>query len=263
MICKKCGCELEQNTKICQNCGENIEENNAEEVVNNEVVEEVEENNAEEVVNNEVVEEVSNEPVETEEIKEQVESEEVVENTITSEESQSLDEETTEENSSCEVVDEDKTKFPSDIYSNEFEFTKKDFKKYYAGEFKYRSMGGYITIQILSLFALFIPGVLFAIIYWCISNPITKSSLWKGMLYQNKGNLIIYRFFFTEDTLIIRKNRNEELRINYANFKKIRMNKNGFFFLSKNGDFYLPIEQVKNITEIKEILSKLPNAKIK
>ena len=53
------------------------------------------------------------------------------------------------------------------------------------------------------------PGILFGVIYWFISNPITKSSLWKEVLYDNKGNLPLYRFFFLEDKLVVRRNRVE------------------------------------------------------
>lgn len=166
-------------------------------------------------------------------------------------------------NENCELQEEDKTTFLSDIYSNEFEYTKKIFNRYYKEEFIQRSLAGYIIIQILLLCALTFPGVLFALIFWLISNPLTKSSLWKGIIYENKGNQPIYRFFFTDDKLIVRRNRVEECTIEYKKFKKIVMNKKGILFLSKERDFYLPLEYVKNSKEIAEILGSQKNAKIK
>ena len=49
----------------------------------------------------------------------------------------------------------------------------------------------------------------------------------------------------------------------YSDFKKIIMNKKGIVFLSKKADFYLPIEEVKNVNELKEILRKIKNCKVK
>lgn len=166
-------------------------------------------------------------------------------------------------NENYELQEEDKTTFLSDIYSNEFEYTKKIFNRYYKEEFIQRSLAGYIIIQILLLCALTFPGVLFALIFWLISNPLTKSSLWKGIIYENKGNQPIYRFFFTDEKLIVRRNRVEECTIEYKKFKKIVMNKKGILFLSKERDFYLPLEYVKNSKEIAEILGTQKNAKIK
>ena len=160
-------------------------------------------------------------------------------------------------------VEEDKTNFPSDIYSKEFEYTKKVFNRYYKTEFIQRSLVSYVILQLFTLFPFVFPGVLFAIIYWFVSNPITKSSLWKEVLYDNKGNLPLYRFFFLEDKIVIRRNRVEECSMDYAEFKKIIMNKRGIIFLSKKADFYLPIEQVKNVDELKEILRKIKNCKVK
>lgn len=170
----------------------------------------------------------------------------------------------TETNEKIEkLAEEDRTNFPTDIYSSEFEYTKKIFNIYYKKEFVQRSLVSYIILQILTLCMFTFPGILFAIIYWLISNPITKGSLWRATLYENKGRLPLYRFFFSDDSLIVRRNRNEELVMKYKDFKKIIIDKKGILFLSKKHDFFLPIEEIRNIDEIKEILKVNKNCKVK
>lgn len=161
------------------------------------------------------------------------------------------------------LPEEDKSNFSAAIYTNEFEYTKKVFNRYYRLEFYQRSLVGYIVLQILLLNCFFVPGALFAIIYWCITNPITKRSQWRNFLFDNKGNQPLYRFFFNENTLVVRRNRVEECTMQYKDFKKIVYTKNGIIFLSKTQDFFVPIETLKNKEEVKEILSNAQNVKFK
>ena len=241
MICKVCGHQNESEALFCASCGAKLEEEQkqetSEEIINEEPV--VEEETSEEIINEEPVveEETTQDPI--------------------------IEKEETEEQSSEEKEEEILSHYPSDIFSNEFEYTKKIFNRYYRQEFKSRSLGAYIALQILTLMSFTFPGILFALIYWLVSNPITKSSLWKEVLYENKGNLPIYKFFFKDEELVVRRNRTEECTMKYDQFKKIIMNKNGIVFLSKQRDFYLPIEEVKNVDELKEILKKFKNCKVK
>lgn len=159
--------------------------------------------------------------------------------------------------------EEDKSNFSSAIYTNEFEYTKKIFNRYYRTEFVCRSLAGYIILQIFLLNMLILPGILFALIYWFITNPVTKASQWRHIVFENKGNQPLYRFFFEENTLVVRRNRVEECTMQYKDFKKIVFNKKGLIFLSKTQDFYIPVEEIKNKEEIIEILSKADNVKFK
>ena len=161
------------------------------------------------------------------------------------------------------LPEEDKSNFSSAIYTNEFEYTKKIFNRYYSAEFFSRSLAGYIILQILLLNMLIVPGILFALIYWLVTNPITKASQWRHIIFENKGNQPLYRFFFEENSLVIRRNRVEECTMQYKDFKKIIFNKKGLIFLSKTQDFYIPVEEIKNKEEIIEILSKADNVKFK
>ena len=253
MICKYCNKEIDEGSVFCTYCGKKTSEESTIEVVEEqeEVLEEQEEVAEEQEKVLEEQEEVSNS-----------EDEEGNSEEVSDEEDTKTKEDKSEEVNAI-IPEEDKTNYPSDIYSNEFEYTKTIFNRYYKQEFIQRSLASYIVIQILLLGFFTFPGVLFALIFWLISNPITKSSVWRGIIHENKGNQPIYRFFFTETELIVRRNRCEECCIEYNKFKKIIMNNKGILFLSKKRDFYLPLEYVKNIDEIKEILSTVKKAKIK
>ena len=266
MICKYCNKEIDEGSVFCTYCGKKTSEESIIEVLEEqkEVLEEQEE----------VVEEQEKVLEEQEEVNNS-EDEEGNSEEVSDEEDTETKEDKSEEVNAI-IPEEDKTNYPSDIYSNEFEYTKTIFNRYYKQEFIQRSLASYIVIQILLLGFFTFPGVLFALIFWLISNPITKSSVWRGIIHENKGNQPIYRFFFTETelivkenmdrkkrNLIVRRNRCEECCIEYNKFKKIIMNNKGILFLSKKRDFYLPLEYVKNIDEIKEILSTVKKAKIK
>ena len=217
MICKKCGKEIDNDSKFCTFCGESFEE---------------------ETVNEQPLEEIIVVPAEEEQV------EEVVENKKT-------------------LPEEDKSNFSAGIYTNEFEYTKKVFNEYYRAEFGQRGLAGYIVLQILLLNCFIVPGVVFAIIYWCITNPITKASQWRNFIFANKGRQPLYRFFFNENSLVIRRNRVEECTIPYKDFKKIVFTKKGIIFLSKVQDFFIPVDELKNKNEIIEVLQSAENVKLK
>lgn len=235
MICKKCGKEIETDSKFCTFCGEKIEEV--------------------------VQEELTEQPLKIDQtLKAQADEENnVVEN---------VQEEPTEQPKGFDLEledlpEEDKSNFSSALYTNEFEYTKKIFNQYYKAEFISNSLAGYIVLQILLTNFLFVPGVVFAIIYWCVTNPITKQSQWRNFLFDNNGNQPLYRFFFEENTLVVRRNRVEECTMQYKDFKKIVFTKSGLMFISKKQDFFIPIEEIKNKEEIIEVLSNANNVNFK
>ena len=247
MICKNCGQQNDNDALFCTKCGAKQETEGLSEELKDVLIEVVPEDST-------LSEEGEQKGLETESLEN--EDEPILE--------QETHDEEVEEPKEQETLEEEiLSHYPSDIFSNEFEYTKKIFNRYYSAEFSARSLGAYIALQIVTLIPFVFPGILFAIIYWAISNPITKSSLWKEMLYDNKGNLPIYKFFFKEEELVVRRNRTEECTMQYSQFKKIIMNKKGVLFLSKQRDFYLPIEEVKNVEELKEILKKFKNCKVK
>lgn len=234
MICKNCGQQNDNDALFCTKCGAKQETEGFSEELKDVLIEVVPEDST---------------------LSEEGEQKGLEAECLENEDEPILEQETLEK----EIL----SHYPSDVFSNEFEYTKKIFNRYYNAEFNARSLGAYIALQIVTLMSFVFPGILFAIIYWAISNPITKSSLWKEMLYDNKGNLPIYKFFFKEEELVVRRNRTEECTMQYSQFKKIIMNKKGVLFLSKQRDFYLPIEEVKNVEELKEILKKFKNCKVK
>ena len=273
MICKNCGQQNDNDALFCTKCGAKQETEGLSEELKDVLIEvvpedstpseegeqkgleaECSENEDEPILEQETHDEEVEEPKEQE-----IHNEEVEE----PKEQETHNEEVEEPKEQETLEEEILSHYPSDIFSNEFEYTKKIFNRYYKAEFNARSLGAYIALQIVTLIPFVFPGILFAIIYWAISNPITKSSLWKEMLYDNKGNLPIYKFFFKEEELVVRRNRTEECTMQYSQFKKIIMNKKGVLFLSKQRDFYLPIEEVKNVEELKEILKKFKNCKVK
>lgn len=223
MICKKCGKEISDNSVFCTYCGFN--------------------QSLEYVENQEVIEEEQLEVVEEEH------EVDVCENVVEQEEQVVLPE-------------EDKSNFSTAIYTNEFEYTKKVFNRYYNAEFVNNGLGSYIALQIILLNLLVIPGIAFAFIYWVITNPITKAAQWRNFLFENKGNQPLYRFFFNENSLVVRRNRVEECTMQYKDFKKIIYSKSGILFVSKTQNFFIPLEELKNREEIKEILLKA-NVKFK
>ena len=149
------------------------------------------------------------------------------------------------------------------VCTKEFEYNKKVFNKYYRGKFKYRNLALYIVFQILTTMFLIVPGIMFAIIYWGISNPITKYLYWKEELKYNKGLISKYQFIFNEDYLTIKRNNEEELTVEYKVFKKIKNDKKGIYLLSKDRDFFIPMSEVENLEELANILEDVSNAKIK
>ena len=273
MICKNCGQQNDNDALFCTKCGAKQETEGLSEELKDVLIEVVPENSTlseegeqkgleEECLENED-EPILEQETHNEEVEEPKEQETHNEEVEEPKEQETHDEEVGEPKEQETLEEEILSHYPSDIFSNEFEYTKKIFNRYYSAEFNARSLGAYIALQIVTLIPFVFPGILFAIIYWAISNPITKSSLWKEMLYDNKGNLPIYKFFFKEEELIVRRNRTEECTMQYSQFKKIIMNKKGVLFLSKQRDFYLPIEEVKNVEELKEILKKFKNCKVK
>lgn len=148
------------------------------------------------------------------------------------------------------------------IMTHEFEYNKKVFNKYYRGKFKYRNKTLYIIFQVITTLFLIVPGILFAIIYWGITNPITKYLLWKEEIKYNKGNNTKYQFFFNQDNITIKRN-DEELSVVYNTFKKIRNDKNGVYLLSRNKDFFIPITEIENLEDLANILKNIKIAKIK
>lgn len=247
MICKNCGQQNDNDALFCTKCGAKQETDGLSEELKDVLIEVVPEDSI-------LSEEGEQKGLEAECLEN--EDEPILEQETNNEEVEEPKEQETLEK---EIL----SHYPSDVFSNEFEYTKKIFNRYYSAEFNARSLGAYIALQIVTLMSFVFPGILFAIIYWTISNPITKSSLWKEILYDNKGNLPIYKFFFKEEELVVRRNRTEECTMQYSQFKKIIMNKKGVLFLSKQRDFYLPIEEVKNVEELKEILKKFKNCKVK
>ena len=286
MICKNCGQQNDNDALFCTKCGAKQETEGLSEELKDVLIEvvpedstpseegeqkgleaECSENEDEPILEQETHDEEVEVPKEQETHDEEVEEpkeQEIHNEEVEEPKEQETHNEEVEEPKEQETLEEEiLSHYPSDIFSNEFEYTKKIFNRYYKAEFNARSLGAYIALQIVTLIPFVFPGILFAIIYWAISNPITKSSLWKEMLYDNKGNLPIYKFFFKEEELVVRRNRTEECTMQYSQFKKIIMNKKGVLFLSKQRDFYLPIEEVKNVEELKEILKKFKNCKVK
>lgn len=149
------------------------------------------------------------------------------------------------------------------VYTKEFEYNKRVFNKYYKGKFKYRNITPYIIFQVLTTLAFIIPGIMFAIIYWFITNPITKCIFWKEELKYNKGLISKYQFIFNEDQVLIKRNSNEELPIYYKTFKKIRNDQNGVYLLSKQKDFFIPNKEIEELPELVNLLKKVRNAKVK
>ena len=149
------------------------------------------------------------------------------------------------------------------VYTKEFEYNKRVFNKYYKGKFKYCNIVPYIIFQVLTTLAFIIPGVMFAIIYWFISNPITKRMFWKEELKYNKGLISKYQFIFNEENVTIKRNSDEELLIYYKTFKKIRNDEKGVYLISKTKDFFIPNKEIEELPELVNLLKKVRNAKIK
>lgn len=257
MICKKCGKEIEIDSKFCTFCGGKVEEIQ-EEIANPEEIQEasIEEVQEEQLgASSKEIQEVSIEEVQKEQPR--TNSEEI------QEEQQEANIEEVQKEQQEELPEEDKSKFSSSLYTNEFEYTKKIFNQYYRAEFISNSLAGYIVLQILLTNFFFIPGVIFAIVYWCITNPITKASRWQNFLFDNNGNQPLYRFFFEENTLIVRRNRVEECSMQYKDFRKIVFKKSGLMFISKKQDFFIPMTEIKNKEEIIEVLTKAKNVNFK
>ena len=149
------------------------------------------------------------------------------------------------------------------VYTKEYEYSKKVFRKYYSGKFKYRNIVPYIIFQVLTTMAFIVPGVMFAVIYWGISNPITKYLFWKEELRYNKGLISKYQFIFSKENITIRRNQEEEITLDYSTFKKIKNDRKGLYLLSRNKDFFIPKTEIENLEELKELLEEVKNVKIK
>jgi RNA polymerase subunit RPABC4/transcription elongation factor Spt4 len=137
MICKNCGQQNDNDALFCTKCGAKQETDGLSEELKDVLIEVVPEDSI---------------------LSEEGEQKGLEAECLENEDEPILEQETLEK----EIL----SHYPSDVFSNEFEYTKKIFNRYYNAEFNARSLGAYIALQIVTLMSFVFPGILFAIIYW-------------------------------------------------------------------------------------------------